>query len=188
MSRKEEYRWYKSIGICPVCHKTAMQKGYQTCLECRMKMREYVADRKSRMNAEQLGDISRRTIEANKRMYVRRKEANLCTHCGKRPADDGKTTCRYCREKYNRKRREQNVMRGGSHYDKSIVRKGTRLFCVIPAEPGEHGAYVCEDICLKRSDGMVYIKDGEFPVGYIGKSWFLNRAEAEKAMEASKSD
>ena len=74
MSRKEEYRWYKSIGICPVCHKTAMQKGYQTCLECRMKMREYVADRKSRMNAEQLGDISRRTIEANKRMYVRRKD------------------------------------------------------------------------------------------------------------------
>jgi hypothetical protein len=35
---------------------------------------------------------------------------------------------------------------------------------------------------------MVYIKDGEFPVGYIGKSWFLNRAEAEKAMEVSKSD
>ena len=62
------------------------------------------------------------------------------------------------------------------------------MFCVIPAEPGEHGAYVCEDICLKRSDGMVYIKDGEFPVGYIGKSWFLNRAVAEKAMEVSKSD
>lgn len=83
MSRKEEYQWYKSIGICPVCHKTAIQKGYQTCLECRLKMREYAADRKSRMNAEQLGDISRRTAEANKRMYVRRKEANLCTQCGK---------------------------------------------------------------------------------------------------------
>ena len=39
MSRKEEYQWYKSIGICPVCHKTAIQKGYQTCLECRLKMR-----------------------------------------------------------------------------------------------------------------------------------------------------
>ncbi len=92
-----------------------------------------------------------------------RKENGFCTQCGEKLPD-------------------------WSHYDKPIVRKGTRLFCVIPAEPGEHGAYVCEDICLKRSDGMVYIKDGEFPVGYIGKSWFLNRAEAEKAMEASKSD
>ena len=41
MSRKEEYRWYKSIGICPYMpQKQQYRRISDPCLECRLKMRE----------------------------------------------------------------------------------------------------------------------------------------------------
>lgn len=227
MNRAEEIAWYKAHGICPVCRREQMQRGFQTCLACRMNMREYKAAKKAEMTPEEISECNALNNERVANMREKRKAMGLCVTCGKRKADSGMITCKFCRAAANKKHREWYARRKGitrrermSGYvcykcckpientgdvlcedcrkkQSEIMRRvnvqkrvhaGTKLYCVIPAEPGEHDAYVCEDICTRREDNTVYIVDGEFPISFVGERWFLDRKEAEKRLEESRNE
>lgn len=99
-NKKEEYDFYKSIGICVRCHKNPAEPNRVMCLECADKERE--TDRKKRRkNSEKIrvNDISR---------YHRLKEQGICTYCKRKPAISGKTKCEKCLAKI---RAKQNAAR-----------------------------------------------------------------------------
>lgn len=223
MSRREEYQWYKRGGICPVCRKNAIQKGYQNCLECRMNMRDYMAERRAKMSPEQREKLNAANRARNNERYRRLKAAGICTSCGKREAISGEALCDVCKARRNRRQRELYEAAGGTPFEVRLsgavcfkccgplgvdsvgkmcgechrkqseimkkvnflkkIRKGTKLYSVIPEEPGEHGSYICEDTVIRRIGDNIEIKDGNVSAELIGSRWFISREEAEKAME-----
>ena len=92
---KEDYEYYKKLGVCVICHKEDAERGHVTCKLCRLSHNEVSA-------------IS------NMRRYADAKKKGLCAHCHKRVAPDNFVTCDVCREKmrqysYNRKRAKRNA-------------------------------------------------------------------------------
>ena len=98
--RKEEYHFYKSIGICTRCHKNSAEPNKVLCMEC--------ADEDSKRSKEKrLQNINERR-KKDLEKYERLKQNHICTYCKRRTAVDGKTKCRIClaviKNKRDRKR------------------------------------------------------------------------------------
>lgn len=119
--RHEEYMYYKSRGLCPICRKAYAAAGHVSCPECIEKatLRAMKRD-KAAVTAKQ------------KQRYQRRKAEGMCVQCGGRPAIEGKVLCEKCllkRKIYN-----------ASHYIRVIRPDGACLKC---NEPAVHGKKYC---------------------------------------------
>ena len=95
MRTKEDYAFYKKLGICVVCHKEDADPGHVSCRMCLLSHNDS-------------------TAISNARRYVEAKKKGLCVHCRKRTASEGYATCEECREKmrqysYNRKRSKRKA-------------------------------------------------------------------------------
>lgn len=97
--RKEEYDFYKSIGICVRCHKNSAEPNKSMCIECADKEAEYNRNKRNRK------PISIKAKDLDK--YYRLKEAGICTYCKHEQAISGKTKCSKCLAKIRRKRDEK---------------------------------------------------------------------------------
>ena len=92
-------------GLCTRCGKAPPEPGLKMCSDCGDKRR--AADRarraKARAEGRQYGgrdpDLCRRADRAGDRRRRRaRRDAGLCTDCGRNPPEDGRTVCEPCRE------------------------------------------------------------------------------------------
>lgn len=81
---KEEYAFYKGLGICTHCKKEKAEDGRTLCLACKMQNREY----KKKYNPE-------KTRERDRKNREYRKENGLCVNCGARPQQHG-LICNKC--------------------------------------------------------------------------------------------
>lgn len=89
--RKERYYWLKEHGICVCCGSEKADKGYTTCLVCRMDIRE---------KGDTHSDLHK---EKHKRWLKRRRDImyafGVCVTCGKRDAEIGSSMCGICKAK-----------------------------------------------------------------------------------------
>lgn len=128
---RERRNWYLEHKICPRCGKNDLMGDETICPECRAKGTNVTLRNRKK---DKYNEYHR---EWSKSAYQKRKEAGICTRCGKRKATDGYTTCAMCRERDNSSRRVRN---GISDHSKRID-KGFCFFCDNPVKKGYK---VCE--------------------------------------------
>lgn len=129
---KANILYYLSRGKCPRCGgKNRVEPGRNLCVECR------------------LGNNAQRV---NTR--TRRREAGLCTVCGK-PRDDEKyLTCSACREKIRKRKGKKKAAYQKSWYSR-MREEGRCVSCGKWAEPGRARCRACQ----KKSTDAAKIRD-----------------------------
>jgi len=154
--KKREYEWYKSIGICVICHKVKAEPGHTQCLACMMARREK-------------GDThSKESKERHKEYLKKRRRENLkkgiCVVCGKHKAMPGKTYCEFCKAKSRlreeKKRRELGIM------PRAIM--GTGNFCYFCGKP-TNGKKICAECYEKCKNKMLYARSFKREKNYFEK-------------------
>lgn len=128
---KERRSWYFLHNICPRCGKNDLFGDETICPECSARNTNNTLKNR---NYEEYNNYHRNWAKST---YQKRKEAGLCTRCGKRKATEGRTTCGVCRERDNAARR----IRVGTSDRSEHVAKGLCYFCDNPVKPGYK---VCE--------------------------------------------
>ena len=128
---RERRQWYLSHKICPRCGKNDLMGDETICPECRAKGTNNTLKKRNRDTYNSYHN------EWAKSTYKKRKEAGVCTRCGKRKATEGYTTCAMCREKDNASRRARNGVSDRSER----IDKGICYFCNNPVKTGYK---VCE--------------------------------------------
>lgn len=83
------YKWYQSMGICPVCHKAKIYEGEAMCLHCSNRKWEYTHTK----------EAIAKNRESCKRRKEKLKAQGICLRCQKHPAMDGRTKCFKCAQK-----------------------------------------------------------------------------------------
>ena len=134
MNDKERYERLKKEGICVTCKTAKAEEGYVSCKACREKSRKNSNNRRQwyKLNGicpdcgteKLIGDekicpecgakkyISNlKSKKPYSREYYRKridglKKKGICTQCGKRKAETGKTMCGICLEKKKIKARK----------------------------------------------------------------------------------
>lgn len=128
---RERRQWYLSHKICPRCGNNDLMGDETVCPECRAKGTNNTLKKRNRDTYNSYHN------EWAKSTYKKRKEAGVCTRCGKRKATEGYTTCAMCREKDNASRRARNGVSDRSER----IDKGICYFCNNPVKTGYK---VCE--------------------------------------------
>ena len=163
---RETRAFYIKMGVCPVCKKNDLIGTEKLCKECAAKKAEIAAKYRDK-NREKCNKKHKEYIKA---VYYKRKEAGICTRCGKRKAREGKTTCPICAEKdaeYHR------IRYASAEHNVDIPRseRPDHGLCYICGTPIESGT-ICET-CRerfskigKKSKGSAYWrKDNEIILG-----------------------
>ncbi len=140
-----DYEWYKSIGLCVLCHKEKPAPGRVTCLNCLDRQsvyqaREGVRERR-RNHYIQNRDL---ILERNKKRREEKKKTGICVYCS-RQATHGI----YCYECFLKTRKSQRKLaenRLKQRHEKGLVREkwkenGLCYLCGYPTLPG---LKVCE--------------------------------------------
>lgn len=83
---KNDYDFYKKIGICPDCRKNPAVPNRVFCDDCAEKRRERYR------NSEKKKRVGNKTVQE-------RKKKGICTQCGKWSAAQGRTKCKLCLSK-----------------------------------------------------------------------------------------
>jgi hypothetical protein len=96
-----DYNWYKSLGICPMCRKKRPAGGHVICLECMSDASEKNRRRRERLTPEQRHAESLRAVEYKRQRKERRKAEGLCVECGKHPPKEGRIRCGICLHKHS---------------------------------------------------------------------------------------
>lgn len=92
---------YKRLGICTVCRKRKAEPGKSQCFECLEK------DRLRKAAYRKEGKITNEYIASeHRKAYQKRKEAGMCTRCGKKIAKVG-LVCTECYARRSRKQAEK---------------------------------------------------------------------------------
>lgn len=128
--------FYIALGICPVCNKNTLYGGEKACLECRARDAEYHAKRYE--DPAQKKQMIQKSTESKKKRKQYRREQGLCIECGRRKPREGIATCSICRERINRKKREQYW---GATLRKQWVAAGK---CYLCGDECEKGYKVCK--------------------------------------------
>lgn len=96
---KEDRDFLIGVGICPQCRKRPLEPNRKMCYECLGRERDRYHARKAG------GSLQKKLIRNNERkmtVYYERKEAGICTKCGKASAVQG-LLCNRCYMKYRSK-------------------------------------------------------------------------------------
>ena len=115
----EEYLFFKSRGICPICRKNKSAIGFVQCPECLEKGQLRSAGR----------DREQVNAKARER-YHRRKAEGICVDCKSRKAEPGKVRCSACAKRQMYRARRQYIRRVKP--DGVCCRKG----CQMPTVAG----------------------------------------------------
>ena len=137
-------------GICTQCGACRPEAGRRLCGTCAARRREAerVRYRKARDAGLKYGgrpvEGKRRSARAaSRKRRALRREANVCTRCGRRPPVEGGATCAPCREIRQAAEREQYSARRA---------QGLCVTCGQPAFAGEARCGVCATIESQQRD------------------------------------
>lgn len=92
---RENKKFYRDNGICPVCRKEKVFGDEKQCISCRQKAYE----RRKPLTDEQKERYGSHFRKQQNSLYRERAENGICTRCGKRTAEKGKKKCRICLDK-----------------------------------------------------------------------------------------
>lgn len=146
MTKKEYRDRLKAAGLCVVCHIRTAAPHKTMCEICAANFNEWRAKRRDQETPEQHEARLADTRNRMNSLHQRRREAGLCTKCGK-PAYKGRARCYECiirtRKAMRKYREEQDVQ---AYQFPGICR---RRGCSKPVVPGkkycaEHYAKVAE--------------------------------------------
>ena len=145
VKNKEEYEWFKSIGICTRCMHEKAEKGYVMCRMCRINYNDYMkcySDTHPKTDEKKQKDK-----ELAQKTYDRRHEQGLCFRCGKRPPiGTGKySQCKICNSKNARHKRERDHKNGVIPTEL----RGNGLYCLRCCKPICNGEKLCQDCHTK---------------------------------------
>lgn len=93
MSNKQDYDFYKSIGICIRCHKNAAEPNKVMCLECAGRELDRYHE-KGRSKTTLIKDSHRK-----KAHYEQCKNDGICPRCGRKVENFRYVYCKRCRAK-----------------------------------------------------------------------------------------
>ena len=142
-----EYRALKKKHhICPHCGKQDAYTlaGRTLCAECAE--RERVRKETSRKAPE----ARKKENEYAKAERARRRAANLCLYCGKRPAAQGHTMCGVCLAKQRRYKNRRDREKGRRMWDERTNGTG----CFMCGEPCVEGKKLCEKHMIQRIENL----------------------------------
>ena len=151
--KKENYWFFKSIGICVQCTKEKAFNGGVYCAECAWKRNE-------QKRARGISDKERESARVrHKKRYDEHKEIGLCVNCN-RKATPGYVYCADCRMVARRSNQEWAVKSGRK---KGYAERGLCIRC--GADPVE-GKKLCETCLEKARESMAHARQyapcGEF--------------------------
>ena len=105
----DDVRFYKSIGICPVCRKNRLAPGKNQCFDCLERNRAYSARKRGAMTEEERKAENEKIRVLKRELYARRRAEGVCTRCGKGPLYDGTTLCMECAVKRRKSEKPRSV-------------------------------------------------------------------------------
>ena len=144
MTRKEEYDFFKSIGICVRCHKNSAEPNKVMCLECAGRD----ADRyrvKGRSETTLQKDAVRK-----KKHYEKCKLQGICPKCGR--TTDRHVFCKICRSKIRNHKERNRTDIGRSEW----ISYGICYLCgKAPAMDGKKVCSKCYETRLKAINKCV---------------------------------
>lgn len=149
----EEYYWYKEHHICVKCHQQDARPNCVTCYDC--------ADKEAIYREQTYRLPTKKSREYKRNLYKVRKEAGICTRCGKKKASKGLTTCIDCRTKTNRNANDRRKLLNAQK------RKYLGI-CLRCNNPVVDGYCYCEEhlkrqqqICAEMTERRAEQKDGK---------------------------
>ena len=128
---RERRKWYLSHKICPRCGKNDLMGGETVCPECRAEEVNAILKNRDKETYNSYHNQWAKSI------YKKRKEARICTRCGKRKATKGFVTCAMCRVRDTAQKR----VREGTSNRSDRLNQGLCFFCDNPVKTGYK---VCE--------------------------------------------
>lgn len=142
------YEWYKSKGICPKCRVNDAFHGHVLCAECLEKSaierQKYVYKR---------AEYQKKRNAVRKKQREERKQAGLCTRCGKKPQQHGQL-CNECHMRRMKNRRAlERQKRNGRTYGDAFRQRMEAGLCMYCGKIQVPGYKLCED-CLKKRQEM----------------------------------
>lgn len=137
-SKRKEYEFYISIGVCPRCHKEKLYGDERACLDC-------ATDRYKRglkRDREHANEIANKN---HKRRYREASEKGICTRCNKRKAAEGQKRCKMCIERVNEYRRAKRGIPRRLRPDFGL--------CYLCGDTAKEGQKVCATCHEKITEG-----------------------------------
>lgn len=133
--RKEDRKFFKSMGICPRCKKNKLMGSEKNCPECLAYMQ--IVNQKSK-------DKEKEKIYYKQR-YENLKTKGICTKCSKRKSVTGKTYCSICLAN----KRERERKRRGFDIDRNERPNYNQCyFCGVDIESGKRTCESCRQRCI----------------------------------------
>ena len=130
-------------GMCPRCGEARPVPDHSLCQSCGDKRRQ--AERARCAKARAAGILyagrdaercRRSASDRSKRRDGARRDAGLCTRCGKQEPLEGRTVCEPCREARGEREREQYAARRAPVSAASAVRRPPMAARAVNAAPG----------------------------------------------------
>lgn len=118
---------YKELGICVVCGKRLAEPGRVSCIECLSRDRIKKAEKRKEMTEEERKEKNQQISKGHRELYKKRKDAGVCTRCGKRKPMSGHPICIEC---HIRAARNRKLKRGG-YRDRNIQTMGCVTFAAL---------------------------------------------------------
>lgn len=145
--------WYKEHGICTICHHENALNGRTYCIVCKARVITYNQDNWMKQK-EKRNPINK---EHNRKVYQERKQAGICTRCGKNKPEAGKAKCTRCLVK---DRKAHEIGRYTSRSD--WMKQGICYTCgKSPCLKGKKICQSCYDKSLKSLEkARTFIKSG----------------------------
>ena len=144
-----DYNWYKSLGICPMCRKNRPTKNHIICLECMSDTSEKNRRRRERLTPEQRRAESQRAVEYKRQRKERRKAEGLCVECGKRPPKEGRIRCAICLHKHSERMKLYHRAKG--HKPRELLMAHDVCYiCGREPLPGKRVCAVHMDMCMRN--------------------------------------
>lgn len=140
------YQWLKERGICVTCGRKVAFENYVRCPECLEKVEN--ASRKTWNDEAKRIQYNAHGNKRKRELREERKEKHLCVTCGRKLLKQQKEiTCKSCRAKRNKRRREKRGKTYGEAF-RERLEKGVCMYC------GRHtaeGSKFCQEhLTLRR--------------------------------------
>lgn len=91
------YYYFLSLGICPICKKEKLYGDERRCLTCKGKQAIYYHSVKN--DTDKYRERVKSKLEYDKLARRTRKANGICIECGKRKAKYNRVRCEICLEK-----------------------------------------------------------------------------------------
>lgn len=108
---KEEYHFYKGLGICVQCNKEKAKEGQSRCQKCLDRAAELRRKKRSEMSEEQREIEKQKKRENMKKLREEKKKNRICIWCKKPVSKYSDNFCIGCRVAASRRNRAKGIVR-----------------------------------------------------------------------------